>query len=318
MLNRFLIGLFCFAFLGLNAQTFSSQDPAYVENVQAGEKALNAQAYEECLDYYKKAFAVKQTSYLSTLRAAACAFSAGKTALLSTYLDQAFEISWDGSKSIFESYPEFEYLQGSDFAKMIQERYQKAAQASGLDLDLMAELTEIQRTDQLQRSKMNEVSEMYGWRSPQMDSLWTLQSYSDSVNTKRITELIDEIGYPGRSIVGENLASTSFLVIQHASQEVQEKYLDIITAAADAGEVRWSSVALLVDRVRLRRGEKQIYGSQVFRDQETDEYYFGPIENPMKVDSIRSTVGLGPLQGYADNWNFQWDPKKHMERVSKK
>jgi len=315
---RFFIGLFCFALFGLNAQTFSSSDPAYVENVQAGEKALNEKAYEECLQYYKKAFALKQTSFLSTLRAAACAFSAGETALLNSYLDKAFELSWDGSKSIFKSYPEFAYLQDSDLNQMIERRYQEAAQASGLDLNLMEELTEIQKTDQLQRGEMSAVSEKYGWQSPQMDSLWKLQSYADSVNTKRISELIDERGYPGKSMVGGDLSSTAFLVIQHADQEVQEKYLDIIKAAADAEEVPWSSVALLVDRVRLRRGEKQIYGSQVFRDQESNEFYFGPIEHPMKVDSIRASVGLGPLQEYADNWDFKWDPKKHMERPAKK
>lgn len=308
-----------FLFLGLLAhslfaQQFSSDDPAYKENVEAGEKALNAEQFDDCIDYYEKAFAIKQTSYLSTLRAAACAFSAKRKDLYKQYLDKAFELSWDETKHIFDNYPEFEYLQDSKMAKQIQDRYEKAAVATGLDLELMTELKEIRRTDQLQRQQMGAISEKYGWQSPQMDSLWTLQLYSDSVNTARICEIIDTRGYPGKSLVGDAQASTAFLVIQHADIDVQEKYLDVITKAADAGEVAWSSVALLIDRVNLRKGAKQIYGSQISRDQNTGEYYFAPIENPMKVDSIRATVGLGPLQKYADNWNFKWDPKKHIER----
>ena len=62
----------------LNAQqTFSSSDPAYIKNVQAGEAALNAEKYDSCLVYYEEAFKIKQTSVLSTLRAAAGYMNSG-------------------------------------------------------------------------------------------------------------------------------------------------------------------------------------------------------------------------------------------------
>ena len=146
------------------------------------------------------------------------------------------------------------------------------------------------------------------------DRLWALQNPVDSANTVRICAIIDSCGYPGKSIVGPGEASTAFLVIQHADLEVQEKYLDIITAAADSGEVRWSSVALLVDRVHMRNGRPQLYGSQVNTDQETGEYFFSEIAEPHKVDSLRATIGMPPLQSYADNWEFKWDPEKHIAR----
>lgn len=301
----------------LLAQNFSSQDPAYVDNVKAGEKALNEKAYSDCLAYYAEAFKVKQTSYLSTLRAAACAYSDDNKAQLETYLDKAFELSWDGSKSIFQNYPEFEYLKGTDFEALINKYYNEAAKASGLNLELMNELAEIRETDQAQRREMGPISEKYGWKSPQMDSLWNLQIAADEKNTKRIIELFEEMGYPGKSVVGVQQASTAFLVIQHADLEVQEKYMKLITDAADAGEVAWRSVALLVDRVRMRNGKTQIYGSQVSRDEQTGENYFAPIENPHQIDSIRATVGLGPIADYAQNFNFEWDLEKHLERSKK-
>ena len=73
-----------------SAQTFSSQDPAYIDNVQAGELALNSENYDSCLIYYEEAFKIKQTSYLSTLRAAVCAFKANDQSMLDTYMTRAF------------------------------------------------------------------------------------------------------------------------------------------------------------------------------------------------------------------------------------
>ena len=146
-----------------------------------------------------------------------------------------------------------------------------------------------------------------------MDSLWAIQNHSDSVNTVYITNLIDKMGYPGKSIVGDE-ASTAFLVIQHADLEVQEKYLPILQAAADEGELRWSSLALLIDRIEMRNERPQIYGSQVNRDPETGEYFFARIKDPHNIDKIREEVGLGPIQSYADNWNFTFDPDEHLKR----
>ena len=233
--------------------------------------------------------------------------------MLNTYLDKAFELSWSGAKNVFQNYDEFKFLDDTAFEVMIGQRYTKAATAAGVNLELMAELETILQTDQEQRGQMRAISDKYGWKSPKMDSLWRLQNYSDSVNTLRIEEIIAEYGYPGKSLVGEAQASTAFLVIQHADLAIQEKYLPIITKAANDGEVRWSSVALLVDRVNMRKGEKQIYGSQINSDPETGKYFFAPIANPHKIDSVRATVGLGPIQSYADHWNFTWNAEEHIQ-----
>ena len=300
------------------SQNFSSADPDYIKNVKLGEAALNAEKYDSCLIYYTDAFAIKQTSVLSTLRMAACGFSTNNTDLYNQQISKAVDIDWDQTKSIYENYSEFEYLKGTEFEKKIMSIWTAKAKASGLDLALMEEFDEILVTDQAQRREMGPVSEKYGWQSPQMDSLWKIQNYHDSVNTVRISQIIDESGYPGKSKVGSGHQGTAFLVIQHADQETQEKYLPIIKEAANNGEVRWSSVALLIDRVRQKQGKTQIYGSQVSRDKETNEYFFGEIEQPYKVDSLRAAVGLGKLDDYAKNWDFGYDPDKHVERHSKK
>lgn len=296
------------------AQTFSSSNPDYITKVTAGENALNAAKYDSCLIYYADAFKIKQTSVLSTLRGAACAFSADNQEILDIYIDKAFELNWDMAKNIYKGYDEFKYLAGSDFDEIIESNWTSSAIASGVNLELMAEMKEIGVTDQAQRGKMRDIEKQYGWDSPQMDSLWTLQNETDSLNQLRIEEVIQKYGYPGKSLVGPGQASVAFLVIQHSNQEMQEKYLPLLKQAANDGEVRWSSVALLIDRVLLGRGDKQIYGSQIHTDQETGEFFFGEIEQPYQIDSIRATVGLGPLQDYADHWEFKYDADKHVAR----
>lgn len=301
----------------LFAQNFSSLNPAYIENVQKGEGALNSMKYDSCMMYYTMAFEIKQTSFMSTMRAAACGFSAYDIDYLEQELGNAFEINWGGSKQVFYNNPEFEYLLGTAFEDMVINAYEDAADASGVDLALMEEFETIRYEDQRYRQEMRAVSEKYGRQSAQMDSLWSLQNAADLVNTERIVSILEESGYPGKSLVGPGQASTAFLVIQHADLEIQEKYLPIISAAADKGEVSWSSVALLVDRVNVRNDRPQIYGSQVSSDPKTGESFFSEINDPRNVDKVRESVGLGPLGEYAKFFDFEWNVEKHIARYTK-
>jgi len=317
-MKNFIILFAVAASFSLNAQTFSSANPDYIKNVKAGEQALLSENYDSCLVYYKQGFQIKQTSVLSTLRAAACAYSLGDSTYMDDQLDIAFSLDWGVSKNIYEGYPEFEYLQDTPFSTMINERWETTAKASGVNFELMNELEQIGFEDQVYRQQMRSVDEEYGRESSQMDSLWKLQNFADSVNTDRIVEILEEYGYPGKSMVGPAEASTAFLVIQHADLEIQQRYVELIVAAADAEEIRWSSVALLVDRINMRKGNPQKYGTQLGRDKETGEYYFSEIEQPFKIDSVRGTVGLGPLQNYADNWSYTWDPEIHIKKAQER
>ena len=303
-----------FQTLSLIGQTFSSQDPEYIDNVKAGEAYLLAAQYDSCVMYYTMAFEIKQTSFLSLMRGAACAYSNGKDDLTDQWMSKAYANSWEGAKGIFDNYPEFDYLRETEFSQMVDGRFNAAAEASGIDLELRSEFDSILVYDQKWRLLMRDTSDIYGWDSPQMAALWEHQNHWDSLNTLRIEEVIAEYGgYPGRSLVGNSHASTAFLVIQHAPLETQVKYIDMMKEAADAEEVRWSSIALLIDRVNLGLGKKQIYGSQLARNEQTGDYYFSPMENPYKIDSIRATIGLGSLQDYADNWEFTFNVEEHLE-----
>ena len=64
-------------------------------------------------------------------------------------------------------------------------------------------------------------------------------------------------------------------------------------------------LAIYEDRVALRQGRKQVYGSQVYCDD--DGCKVGRLVDPLHVDDRRKAVGLGPLADYVRRWNIIWD-----------
>ncbi len=58
-------------------------------------------------------------------------------------------------------------------------------------------------------------------------------------------------------------------------------------------------LAMLEDRVLVRQGKKQTYGSQLETDNKTQKYIFSPIDDELNVNKRRASVGLSPIEEYA-------------------
>ena len=129
--------------------------------------------------------------------------------------------------------------------------------------------------------------------------------YIDSCNLVQVEKLIAKYGWLGKGFVGARGNQTIFLVIQHADLSTQEKYLPIMQKSVDEGESSPSDLALLQDRVLMRQGKKQIYGSQVvFNKTGGQEFY--PIEDEKNVNIRRAKVGLQPLEEYAKYFGIEY------------
>lgn len=173
--------------------------------------------------------------------------------------------------------------------------------------DLVKILKEVHANDQQYRLMLDSVEKKFGAKSAEMNALWQTIQQNDSINEGIVTGILDKHGWLGAKAVGSTGNSALFLVIQHAPLAVQEKYLPMMRDAVKNGNARGSSLALLEDRVLMRNGKKQIYGSQVRTDPNTGEKYFFPIEDVDNVDKRRAEVGLGPLAEYAKNFDMVWD-----------
>ena len=132
--------------------------------------------------------------------------------------------------------------------------------------------------------------------------------YNDSVNVIRVGLIIDRYGWLGPDEIGDDGSATLFLVIQHADLKTQEKYLPILRVAVQNGKAKARRLALLEDRVALREGKKQIYGSQLFLNVNTNEAYVMPMVDPDHVDQRRLKVGLNSLAEYMlESFQVKWD-----------
>lgn len=297
----------CFA----SAQT-GSNNPEYKKAVDIGLGELQKGQCQPCLEAYERAFAISKHSALSHLRAARCAQLCNDQAKAQALADKAVEISWDMTANILQhtnDYTELAPLFDSDLGKKTLEKTELAAKASGYNAALAKELDLLSEADQKYRRLSSEYGAKYSREAPEYQKFMQDWMQNDSVCLAKAEVIIQQYGYPGKSLVGESRQDAIWMIIQHAPLEKQEQYFPLIDAAAQKGEMRKSAWALLVDRIRMHKGQPQIYGSQVIHDYATDTKKFHEIEDERNVDKRRAEVGLGPLAEYAERMGVAWKPK---------
>lgn len=183
--------------------------------------------------------------------------------------------------------------------------------------ELAKELDSILIVDQKYRAQMQGVQQEYGWNSAEMVELWKKQNEIDQSNLKRILEIINTVeGYPGKSMVGISASKTTFFVLQHAPDSIQEQYYDLIIKAAQDNELDKRLAAMYQDRYLMHRGESQIYGTQIRTEYEIDSLtgeqiartFVWPIADTTNIDSLRMWNGLGPLEEYVNGFGIsRWE-----------
>ena len=172
---------------------------------------------------------------------------------------------------------------------------------------LVSELNDIYQQDQKHRLELKYLKDKYGEESDQVTEQWKILEKADSLNLSRAEAIIENQGWPGPKIVGQQGRSTLFLVIQHADLQTQQKYLPMIRKAVSEGKAMASDLAYLEDRIAVAQGQKQIYGTQVQQDQETGDYYVPAILDPEQVNTRRKNIGLRSLESYLKRWGIEWN-----------
>jgi len=129
----------------------------------------------------------------------------------------------------------------------------------------------------------------------------------DSSNVQMIENLISRYGWLGKSFAGTGGNQTCFLVIQHADLATQLKYIPLLRQSVADGESNASDLALMEDRINMRSGKKQRYGSQVVLDNEGRNVFY-PIEDEKNVNLRRAEMGLEPIEKYARHFGIIYIP----------
>ena len=185
--------------------------------------------------------------------------------------------------------------------------------ATQLNQTLRSELLKMQNDDQKYRDEVDKIratSLTADEKQKQVAALMEKQETLDKRNLRRLVQIIDKYGWPGRSLVGKEGALTAFLIIQHAELEDQKKYFPMLKEAVRRGEANQDYAALLEDRILMREGKKQIYGSQLHFNEVTKKLELWPIEDEENVDARRASVGLEPLAEYVKRFGLEYKPLK--------
>ncbi|ARK12870.1 DUF6624 domain-containing protein [Fibrella sp. ES10-3-2-2] len=253
---------------------------------------------------------ISQKSALSTFRAAVCAYQCHLDTLAKTFIQQAIDIDYKIAEDVWfdsELAPEFDVVRSSRLNDYVTESFALKDEQLGLHVALKRELASIHAIDQEPRLALDSIVRFYGQSSKEWQHHWQQTHKTDSMNLVRIEQIIKQYGYPGKSLVGERQKNTAWLVIQHSPLSKQEKYLSLIQRAANAGETEKSNLALLIDRIRMYKGRKQLYGSQIITAPDGSKF-FHPIEDKASVNKRRAQVGLGLIEEYAKEFGVEYKP----------
>lgn len=168
--------------------------------------------------------------------------------------------------------------------------------------ELSAKMDSLYNEDQKYRLELTSM-EKSGASKQKLDNARSIIKSKDHSNLILATKLIDKYGWLDAQKVGFQGTQALFLIIQHADLKTQKKYYPILLEAEKNGKIVSSNLAILEDRIAVREGREQTYGSQIYYDAEKKKGYVYPLADLKKLDELRKSRGLQPMNEYKKDWD---------------
>ncbi len=293
----------------------------YTSFIKQAETYYNNKQYKESVGAYSSAFkSGNKTVMISDIYSAACAMAhAGMADSAFATLDMlAGRPRFSeynhliGDPDLVSLHKDMRWVALCQKVKENKENLDK--EQANLNKPLVAILDTVYTDDQAGGRAIDEATKKLGKESKEVRELAQSRKEKDSINLIKVEKILDKYGWLGPDVVGSQGSRTIFLVVQHAGLKAQEKYLPMMREAVKDKKASASNLALLEDRVLLRKGMKQVYGSQIGATK-SGEYYIHPLDDPDNVDKRRAEVGLGPLADYVQRWQLKWDPEAYKKQL---
>jgi len=147
-------------------------------------------------------------------------------------------------------------------------------------------------------------------------------TFKDSVFTthqKRLKQIFDQHGFVGFDLAGEEGSQNFWLMVQHSDHDpdFQKEVLNKMKIQVDNKNAKPSNYGLLVDRVRLNTGQKQVYGTQVTYNMETGQAFPKSLEDSLNVNERRKSVELEPIEDYLNvmtQMHFEMNKEYYLKK----
>lgn len=175
-------------------------------------------------------------------------------------------------------------------------------QTEDVDLALASEILRRLEADQVPRRRLMQL-----WHTPgeERTEVSCLVRDVDADNCRWLRRVLDEVGWPGRTLVGEQAAIAVCHLAQHADRDpaLQQRCLDLMRVASEAGDAPRDRVAHLTDRVLINAGKEQVFGSQFLNGEPVR------LADPDGVDERRAEYGLRSLSDELEYRRQRRDPR---------
>jgi hypothetical protein len=139
----------------------------------------------------------------------------------------------------------------------------------------------------------------------------------DSINLIKISAIIDKYGWLGYKTIGVLESNAIFFVVQHADSVTWEKYLPLLRKVVLDKKENAHHLAMMEDRLSLKKYSYQLYGTQVIYDFQKKKYYLMPVFDPENIIQRRKLIGLdsATFQSYLNTFHIQWNIETYKSEL---
>lgn len=144
------------------------------------------------------------------------------------------------------------------------------------------ELIRLAEYDLQVREKLLKENKLSNGYNPEMEAVHI-------ANASRLKKIIELIGWPTQSKVGEDASNAAWLIVQHSIGDavfMRKTYAMMMMVRND---INRQNIAYLYDRICYFEGRPQRYGTQY------DDDVLYPVENKNELNALREKMNLQPV-----------------------
>lgn len=120
---------------------------------------------------------------------------------------------------------------------------------------------------------------------------------NDLNNQKNLDDFFVNCGFPKFNYFYNSGLDSIFIIVQHADLAFQLKYFEYLKNLNVNGIIPSRIFALLEDRILIRQGKGQKYGTQFVMNEDGTQKIL-PVDDPDRLNERRVSIGLTVIPGF--------------------
>lgn len=119
----------------------------------------------------------------------------------------------------------------------------------------------------------------------------------DQANQELLISILQCCGPEKIVSAGDRATMATFLILQHAPNDLQLKYFDLLEKWAKEGIIPARTFVLMIDRIRMFQNKPQLFGSQISTDEDGVSRLY-KVDDLQKVKHRRDSLRMELLEDY--------------------